>query len=369
MEENRGDRSETQSLQTIAELMKDIPKYATRAMKREFYSTWQTALKADKAVLRLLYRDTYGDASASCDLVTEELDQRVVDFVYHSDDPDFIYDLRKLNGNPGSTKFTAFWDATHAYFNEKEKAVQERRHGDSLYLPHAISIRELRETVAQRLHVNNPDALVPSESWIRLQFQPENPYANTAIRHTGQFDVKFQVQRRQMRSQTVDSKYAVVQFRLVKEFCVFHGQDCQLICMDDKAVIPVGEPWGPVSTGVRPHHAVLAPASARRLEALDHDWHLSGLIASVALMTDTLETINDSFYRGEIHVTVKERIFQPSSPFRHMAELQKLLREGGACDEHGHYKKPLLALYTDGGPDHRPTYLSVQVITNKSLLN
>ena len=52
--------------------------------------------------------------------------------------------------------------------------------------------------------------------------------------------------------------------------------------------------------------------------------------------------------------TLKEGTFEPSSPMRHMAELCSIL-------DGQHRDKKALLVYTDGGPDHRVTYLSVQV--------
>ena len=51
---------------------------------------------------------------------------------------------------------------------------------------------------------------------------------------------------------------------------------------------------------------------------------------------------------------LKEAAFQPSSPMRHGTELSLWLttRIGN---------RSVLFLYTDGGPDHRLTYLSVQL--------
>ena len=51
--------------------------------------------------------------------------------------------------------------------------------------------------------------------------------------------------------------------------------------------------------------------------------------------------------------SLKDGIFQPSSCFRHSAELYNILK--------GIHFKPILCLYSDGGPDHRVTYLSVQL--------
>ena len=53
-------------------------------------------------------------------------------------------------------------------------------------------------------------------------------------------------------------------------------------------------------------------------------------------------------------VTLKEGVFEPSSPLRHMAELYSIL-------DSQHSDKKASLVYTEGGPDHRVTYLSVQV--------
>ena len=66
------------------------------------------------------------------------------------------------------------------------------------------------------------------------------------------------------------------------------------------------------------------------------------------------EDIEGSFYDGQLHVGVKENCFQPSSPLRHISELSQILEEGET-------NKEILCLYTVGGPDHRVTYLSLQM--------
>ena len=76
------------------------------------------------------------------------------------------------------------------------------------------------------------------------------------------------------------------------------------------------------------------------------------------MFCDIPENIDDSFYRGSVHVGTKDSVFQPSSANRHAAELLKLLSQR---DE----KKPILLLYTDGGRDHNVTHISPQI----SLIN
>ena len=97
--------------------------------------------------------------------------------------PPFLLDMRALNGRPGSTKFDVFWGKVDKLVLENA-AVQEWRHGDCLYLPIAMSVEDLRNTVVERLPEGTP---IPSAEWIRLQFWPSNPYANIAVRHTGRF--------------------------------------------------------------------------------------------------------------------------------------------------------------------------------------
>ena len=75
-------------------------------------------------------------------------------------------------------------------------------------MPIAISVRHLREMIADRLSQRFPDEKkgIPSEEWIQLQFWPRNPYGHSALHHTGQFNVKFSVQIQQLRKDHPDSK-------------------------------------------------------------------------------------------------------------------------------------------------------------------
>ncbi|XP_046330978.1 uncharacterized protein LOC124114453 [Haliotis rufescens] len=63
---------------------------------------------------------------------------------------------------------------------------------------------------------------------------------------------------------------------------------------------------------------------------------------------------SSSFYKGQVYVGLKDHVFESSSPIPHATELGKILfdREDPV--------KPVLLLHTDGGPDHRCNYLSVQ---------
>ena len=49
-----------------------------------------------------------------------------------------------------------------------------------------------------------------------------------------------------------------------------------MVCLDDKAVVLVGDPGMPLSTGVRPHNRVFAPTKGPELVAMDHDFCING---------------------------------------------------------------------------------------------
>lgn len=140
---------------------------------------------------------------------------------------------------------------------------------------------------------------------------------------------------------------------------VKYAEEAHMICLDDKAVVPVGEPNCPISTNVRPHNRAMIPVGAT-LSALDHDFHVHGVIPSVLFQIDIPESANDSFYYGKVHVTVKDKVFQASSAIRHCAENVRILREE-VSEDGVESSKPILFVFTDGGPDHRSTYWSVQL--------
>lgn len=84
----------------------------------------------------------------------------------------------------------------------------------------------------------------------------------------------------------------------------------------------------------------------------DHDFTKFSVIPPVTLAVNIPEGVSESWYRGQVTVTLKDASFEPSSPTRHSAELVNLL---------GKDARPLVFVYRDGGPDHRLSYTSVQV--------
>jgi len=226
-------------------------------------------------------------------------------------------------------------------------------------MPLAISIRDLREIVMERLSIIHNNSLpsnihIPSEEWIRLQFCPTNATTTRSIYHTGRFDIKFKVQSRLLQKNSDDAHYCAALFRYLREFCIQYCQWTCLISADDKHKVPIGEDVA-VSTGVRNRRSMVSQNSI--LAAADHDFTKLSLTPSVTFFISIPNNISESFYDGQVFVSYKDTIFEPSSAIRHSAEFLNALN---IQYEHQTFP-PILCLYTDGGPDHRCNYGSVQI--------
>lgn len=141
---------------------------------------------------------------------------------------------------------------------------------------------------------------------------------------------------------------------------VKYRDNAVMCCLDDKAIVPVREPEIQISTGVRGHNKVLAPLSGSHLSACDHNFHTCGIVPSVVMISTIPENSSDSLFNGTVHVSVKDKIFQPSTAMRHATELLSILRAYESNDD-VNLEKPILFLFTNGGPDHRATFDTVKL--------
>lgn len=106
---------------------------------------------------------------------------------------------------------------------------------------------------------------------------------------------------------------------------------------------------------------MLAPVEGPGPTAADHDFHISGLVPSVAFVLQIPEDARDSFFQGKAFVTVKDKVFEPSTPMRHAVELTTVLNSVDDNGDEPDREKSVLIVFTDGGPDHRVTYESVKL--------
>ncbi|PKY18698.1 hypothetical protein RhiirB3_492222 [Rhizophagus irregularis] len=327
--------------------------FHTRAMKKELIENFELQVgKCEKARLRHIISDLLGDFSASENSTSHKVDERV-DIMIELGDPEFITDLRHLNSGPTNCKYDTFWNYGKKYFestiNETVLAVDERRHDMIQHLAQAISIRDLRQQVA---NLCPPNTEIPSEQWLRLQFWPRNPTYLSSLKYTGILDAKFMVQSRQLRNNHIDNHYASALFRYLKELAITFKDYSWLIFMDDKHRCKVGEPGYPVAAVERGKQVIVS--CSKSFIVSDHDFTKCGIIPSVIMFCDIPTSIEESFYQGKVYAGLKDSIFQPSNPMRHNTELYNLLKNDDI-------QNPFLFIYTDGGPDHRVNYLRVQL--------
>ena len=97
-------------------------------------------------------------------------------------------------------------------------------------------------------------------------------------------------------------------------------------------------------------------------EVGDHDFTKYSLISSVSFIINIPESIEGSWYEGAVHVGYKDAVLQPSSALRHATEVNSIF-----VPKIGN--KSILFVYTDGGPDHRLTFFSVQLSLIALFLN
>lgn len=327
----------------ISNIEKNIKQYHSREMRRQFIARFGLVLNTKASVMNELYQFLTNDSAVTS---ISDVVQQKLKFLLDSQDPEVVYDLRDTN--PGRPEmFEPFWCAVESLINDKAlAAVDSRRHGTVCHFALAYSVRDLRDQVLEK----HPDLEVPSLEWIRAQFWPRNPFQKAAAKHTGRLQLKHMVQSRQLHADHMDAHYAAAIFKYQKKFAVMFREHVAMVCLDDKHNIKIGEPGFPVAAVDRGKEVVVGLNSS--FQVGDHDFTKAKATPSVTLICDVPASLEETFYRGSVKVCYKDTIFQPSSPYRHVAELHKVLLGN---------ESPILCVYTDGGPDHRTTYLTVQI--------
>jgi hypothetical protein len=335
-----------ETMAVVNRLKPQLPEFHTRRMRSEFVKTYGGlhATSVPKYVLRSIYSEMTLDASVSDSnpAVDERLKLAVL-----TDDPDLVIDLRHDNSGAPGNSFQPFFDALKAKV-EDLTAADERRHGIE-HMAKYVSVRDLMEDVKRDLP---PDAKIPSESTVLFSFAPKNAYINTSRLYKSLVPLKFKVQTRQLRLSHMDEHFCAAQYKYMRLYAIDNRDNVRFLSIDDKSKIDYGEPGQHVASGVRGKKSIVPSSST--LSALDHDVSSKGsLTPSVCLDIDVPEEDGGTFYKGAVTVTYKDSVFQPSSPWRHAAEIHDILQHVSP--------KPILMIFSDGGPDHRVTYHSVKL--------
>ncbi|GBC06312.1 hypothetical protein RclHR1_06760007 [Rhizophagus clarus] len=123
-----------------------------------------------------------------------------------------------------------------------------------------------------------------------------------------------------------------------------------LVFLDDKYRCKVEEPNYPVAAVDQDKSVIVA--NGMTFAVADHDFTKCGLIPSVIMQAEIPNSINESFYRGNVFVGLKDPIFELSSAMRHATELYNIIVKTN---------KPYLFLYTNGGSDHQVKFIKTQI--------
>ena len=148
--------------------------------------------------------------------------------------------------------------------------------------------------------------------------------------------------------------------------CKLHGTFFQ----DEKHFISVGEPELPTAALDRGPRVL--GHSSHAVSALDYDFTKAKVVPSVTLCCSIPESPDGSFYQGKVVVHIKDGVFSPSSALCHSWELDHILHHVltklSSLDSTPlpmpAAVPPIVALYTDGGPDHNPCHGSVLDFTS-----
>ena len=334
----------------IQRIEKQLPQFHTRAMRRKFQEEMlliSTDIRGSTAVA--IYQRLTGDCTMMEDKKSKEIQERMRQII-DTQDPDLIADMRQLNeGRPA--EFEEFWKEGQAVINQAQlEAVDDRRHGTITHMAVAMSISDFKAKVVERL----PEGVkIPSDQTVYYGFEPANRFTASAKYHNGKLDLKLKMQKRQINQFHPDGHYAAAIFQYFKEFAVMYKEVTTLVCVDDKALIPLGEPGVPLATTARAKSAVVI--STEPMMSADHDTDAKVKVTpSTVLVADIPEKATDSFCRGQVVCTLKDTIMQPSTPIRHAAEMRSALTK----EER---ERPVRMVYSDGGTDHNIVHPAVQI--------
>ena len=279
----------------------------------------------------------------------------------------------------GQTTFSEFWLCVQEVLDAMNTAAEERRHGGVVaYLSEVVSSPELFDRCKALFDSKveagtfNSEAKVPSIAWFKYQFWPSNEHVRSALLHTGRFPLRLQLQVRNSRKEHGHAYYCAKQKSLAKEFAIKYRDHACAIQPDDKQNLNIGEPgtaaavlakqkptMGPVTPATAVGHLSGQQNQEANSRAIDHD---AGsvkmrIIPTVHLVQDIPTDRDESMCRGQVYITLKNSIFEPSEANKAMLEIEKSLKLNGGS------LKSIVWEHADGGGEHHTGHPSVIVAT------
>lgn len=169
-------------------------------------------------------------------------------------------------------------------------------------LAKAISVHDLKAEVSKRCP---PETPIPSESWIRLNFEPRNPRAKVSEHYSGKFtNVYF---KGIIRTNTI-----VLLFFDIKESLQWSFKVIPLLCAwMTNTRLKLVNPLAAAEHAVGRCYCLIATHMSLVIITLDHDFTRFSVIPSVVLEVNSFE---GSWYTGQVFVAINDSVHEASSP-------------------------------------------------------
>lgn len=222
-------------------------------------------------------------------------------------------------------------------------ATEERRHSDTIYALGSHSITNLVTLATELLQKKVDNGTfrelppIPCTEWVCLQFVPNCADNAAAAKFPGRLEAKRAVQTHTLIKEHVDQHWVSSMTRYYLDWMVELKKkyDCvEFFGQDDKSKIAVGDKVT-VSTGFCANNKGIV-AVGEVLPALDRDFHAANTICSSTLQCNITNEVSGSCFIGDdggvgqIFVTVRDAIFDPSNIFDHCAQLIDTLCKKGS---------------------------------------
>ena len=211
----------------------------TREQKKQFKEHLNNIVNVSPSIAEFIYTELNIDAATASN---PSMAARL--HLIYDGETDLIADLRHLNsGQPA--RFDVFGEKLQLVVEQVTAADDHRQ--NVAHLSEWLSVGELINQTSALC----PDQPVPSETLVRLQFLPRSPCIHRALTFTRKLQVQYKIQRRQLRISQPDNHYCQAQLKYMKTKAVDIADHVVMVCLDDKAKVPIGDPpcpgvhWSP----------------------------------------------------------------------------------------------------------------------------
>ena len=355
-------------------------------------------------MLKSMYTDLSRDVKKSDN---PELDERILRYCLSYGDKYLWPDLRAANSG-SSEQYNSFFEAAKTVIDDISGAEANRNNQKRYITADNADLTSIPSLYQQIVHYmkNNgkskfTNAPCPSLNLLGVSICPQYESRLVSQRYRCRLNLTRVIQSATMRKNNIDAHYnhkinqygnsfvlelnSLIYSDLGDQYHQLEGDNeiifskgITKISIDDKAVVPIGEPGLPVRTNERKlSGSLVLPKWKETILALDHDYHRANIRPSLDLIIKAPES-NTSWRNGTVTLCLKDGALEPSTSIRHSVELTKQIEHLVKLDnkileksDDSNFSMPYSFLVrSDGGNDRNPKNASVQIgCTNFFLAN